>query len=219
VWIPAGAIVGFLASFLLGDMITLPVDLYYLLYFSVVLGFLAWYVRRTGLDLSLWLSRRLPLAITLGLLGGVVLMRAVLARPETPQLEGAALAWAIAFRGVAYGAVDGLLLFAFPWVVVWRALAAERGGWARRIRASGVAFVAMLIVTTAYHLGYRDFRSAKILMPNVGSAIAAVPTLVAANPLSSTLSHVVMHVTSVVHSPGSDLFLPPHREPPAGPRS
>lgn len=215
-WIPAGALIGWLASFVFGDLVMLPVDLYYAIYFTIVIGFFAYYVSRTRLDLRRWLTRRLGWGVALGILGGLALMRGVLARPETPPLSGDMLAWAIAYRGLLYGSVDGLLLFAFPWIVVWRALGAEGGAWSLRLRAGGVAFAAMLLITTTYHLGYRDFRSSKIVMPNVGSTIGAVPTLVTANPAASVIGHAIMHVTSVVHSPGSDLFLPPHRRTDGG---
>lgn len=186
-WIPAGALVGWLASFVFGDVLTLPVDLYYAIYFTIVIG--------------------------------LALMQGVLARPETAHLSGGMLVWAVAYRGLLYGSVDGLLLFAFPWIVAWSAFGAEGGAWSLRLGASGVAFAAMLLITTTYHLGYGDFRSSKIVMPNVGSTIGAVPTLVAANPVASVIGHAIMHVTSVVHSPGSDLFLPPHREPEGGLKS
>lgn len=215
-WIPAGAMVGWLASFTFGDLLTLPVDLYYAIYFAIVIGFFGYYVRRTGLDLRGWVSRRLGWAVGVGVLGGLALMQGVLARPETAHLSGGMLAWAIVYRGLLYGSVDGLLLFAFPWIVVWRAFGAEGGARSLRLRASGVAFAAMLLITTTYHLGYRDFRSSKIVMPNVGSTIGAVPTLVTANPVASVIGHAIMHVTSVVHSPGSDLYLPPHRGPDGG---
>lgn len=210
-WIPVGAAVGFSAAFLFGDLLTLPVDLYYLIYFTVVLGFLGVYVRRTRLDLRRLVSRRLAWGVVLGLLGGLVVMRGVLARPETPGLSGFDLWWALLWRGLAYGAVDGLLLFAFPWMVAWRALGAEERGLARKFAASAVALAAILLVTTTYHLGYRDFRSSKILQPNIGSTIASVPTLVTANPIASPISHVFLHVTAVLHSPDTELFLPPHR--------
>lgn len=211
-WIPAGAVVGWLASFVFGDLLTLPVDVYYLVYFAIVLGFLAVYVKTTGLELRAWISRRLWWGVALGVLGGLVLMRGVLARPETPHLTGAMLVWAVVYRGIAYGLVDGILLLAFPWVVVWRALHAETGGWPARIRAGALGLVAILVVTTAYHLGYRDFRSSRIVLPNIGSTIGAVPTLFTANPVASPISHAIMHVTAVLHSPGSEIYLPPHRE-------
>lgn len=211
-WLPLGAVLGFTVSFVFGDLLPLPVDLYYLIYIAAVLGFLRVYVVGTGLDLSVWLPRRLGWAAVLGALGAFVLAQGVLARPPTAGFSGAAFAWAIAWRGVAYGAVDGLLLLAFPWVVVWRALGAERAGWPRKATATALAWGAILLVTTTYHLGYADFRSEKIAQPAIGSSIGAVPTLVAANPVASPIAHVVLHVTAVVHAPASELYLPPHRE-------
>jgi len=224
-WIPAGAAVGFLSSFVLGDLLPLPVDLYYLLYFTVTVGFLWLYARLTDLDVSEWTSRRLASGVLLGLVGGGVLAMGVLARPATGGGPHAALWCDVLWRGVIYGTVDGLLLLAFPWVVVWRALGAERGGIWQKVGAGALAWGAVLVLTTAYHLGYEDFRSRKILQPNIGSTLGAVPTLLSANPVASPISHAVMHVAAVIHTPGTDLYLPPHRSPahppsgdaPAGP--
>jgi len=211
-WIPAAAVVGFLTPFVFGDLLTLPVDLYYLFYFGIVLGFFWFYARRTQLDVRVRFSRRIGWGVTLGIVGGLLLMQGVLARPDTAHLRGGMLGWALIWRGVAYGAVDGLLLMAFPWLVAWRALGAEDEGWGTRIGASTVALVSIFLITTTYHLGYSDFRSRMIVQPNIGSAIGSVPTLVTANPIASPISHVFLHVTAVIHSPETELFLPPHRE-------
>jgi hypothetical protein len=121
------------------------------------------------------MSRRLLRSVVLGLLGGIVLAQGVLARPDTARLSGAFFWWALFWRGAIYG-LDGVLLFSVPWVVASRALDAEGAGIARKLTASCVAYIGILGVTTAYHLGYRDFRSSKIVQPNIGSTIAAVPT-------------------------------------------
>ena len=210
-WIPAGAGVGFGASWLFADLLGLPTDLYYLLYFSAVLGFVAFYAKRTGLDLRTWTSRRWGRALALGLVGAVVLVQGVLSHPGTARTGGLALWWDVLWRGIAYGSVDGLLLFAFPWIVAWRALGAEQGAWMRKTAAAGLACAAVLFVTTAYHLGYADFRSEKILQPNIGAAIGAVPTVLSAHPVASPVSHVALHVAAVLHVPDTDLYLPPHR--------
>jgi hypothetical protein len=209
-WIPAGAGVSFLASFLFGDLLPLPADLYYLIYFGIIGGFLAIYTRTTGLKLRPLLSRRLVPGLALGVLIGLLMMENVLSRPGTEQLAGGMLPWALAWRGVGYGAVDGIILHAFPWVVAWRAFEAENGRVGRRIRAGLLACASILLVTTVYHLGYADFRSRKIVQPNIGSTIMSVPTLVTANPVASTVSHVFLHVTAVIHAPRTELFLPPH---------
>ena len=210
-WIPAGAGVGFGSSWLFADVLGLPVDLYYLLYFSAVLGFIALYVKETGLDLAAWTARRWGWGLALGLTGGLVLVQGVLSGPGTPRADGLVLWWDVLWRGIVYGSVDGLLLLAFPWTVTWRALRAEEGTRTRKAAAAGLGYAAVLLVTTAYHLGYADFRSGKVLQPNIGAAIGAVPTVLSANPVASPISHVALHVAAVLHVPDTDLYLPPHR--------
>jgi hypothetical protein len=216
-WIPLGAGVGFLASFIFGDLLTLPLDLYYLIYFVIIGGFFATYVQSSGVDVRRLASHRIGWAVLLGIVVGVVMVINVVGRPETERFSGGMLAWAIFWRGLVYGAVDGLLLFTFPWIVARRAFGTGTASAGRKILASVTAFVSILVITTTYHLGYADFRSSKIVQPNIGSAIAAVPTLISANPVASPITHVFLHVAAVVHSPYTDLFLPPHRDPKSAP--
>jgi hypothetical protein len=143
---------------------------------------------------------------------GTLMVQNVLSRPETARFSGTFLAWAVFWRGIVYGAVDGLLLFAFPWLVAWRALGGEGRPMAGKVAAGVVAWLGILLITTTYHLGYGDFRSRKLLQPNIGSTIGSIPTLVTANPVASPITHVFVHVAAVLHSPHTDLFLPPHRE-------
>jgi len=212
IWIPIAAVVSFLTSFFFGDVLTLPVDIYYLIYFTVMFGYFYLYIRVTDLHLKNWITPRIGWAVLAGILVGILMMKNVLSRPETAQFQGFQLWWAIFWRGLMYGLVDGLLLFAFPWIVTWRAFRASERHIAGKIRVALLAWIFTLLITTTYHLGYGDFRSQKIIQPNIGSTITIVPTLVTLNPVASTLSHVFLHVTAVVHSPKTDLFLPPHRE-------
>jgi len=212
-WIPAGAAMGFLASFIFGDLIMLPVDLYYLIYLVIVMTFLIFYWRTTNLELKKYLARHLSIGAALGLGFGALMLFNVLSRPSTPRFTGALLYWEIFWRGIVYGVVDGLLLYSFPWIVTWRAFKADLHGVRRKILVSVIAWIFIVLMTTIYHLGYSDFRSPKIIQPNIGSTIMSVPTLVSTNPVASPVSHVIMHITAVVHSPQTDLFLPPHRTP------
>jgi hypothetical protein len=211
-WLPITAAAGFGVSFVFADLLTLPLDLYYLIYIAFVAALAILYLRITRMDLWAWVSRRLAWGIVAGVLGGLVLMQVVLARPATPAFSGAMLWWAILWRGVAYGTADGVLLLALPWIIVWRALGARDGGWQRKLAAAMVAWVAIIVTTTSYHLGYSDFRSEKIVQPNIGSTIAALPTLLIGNPVASPISHVFLHVAAIVHVPQTELFLPPHRD-------
>ena len=211
-WIVIGAIVGFGASFIFGDLMTLPLDLYYLIYFGIIITFFSIYIKKTQLNLKEWFSRRLVWGILLGLVFGALMIQIVLSRPTTEKFTGSYLAWLIFWRGLVYGAIDGLLLSVFPWVVTWRAFDVRARPEERKIRFSLLALVFVLAMTTAYHLGYSDFRSKKIIEPNIGNVIISIPTLASANPISSPIAHATMHITAILHSPKTELFLPPHRK-------
>ena len=211
-WIASGAIVGFGASFIFGDLITLPLDLYYLIYFGIIISFFTVYIKKTKLNLREWFSRRLLWGSLLGLVFGALMVQNVLSRPETEKFTGFYLAWLIFWRGLIYGAIDGLLLSVFPWIVTWRAFDVSPRPQGRKVRFNLLALVFILTTTTAYHLGYSDFRSKKIIQPNVGNTIISIPTLVSANPIGSPVAHAMMHIAAIIHSPKTELFLPPHRE-------
>ena len=213
-WLGAGFVVGFVVPFLFADVLRLPRDLYYGIYIAAVLGFFVLWARATGQRLDVMVRRRWRLAVVLGLIFAVILGFFVLrAEPATPGPEGLALAWAVLWRGVAYGAADGLLLSAFPILAVF---AAAEGSRLRR-RKSGTfavgaaALLASLAMTTVYHLGYSDFRSPLLARPVTADLVWSVPTLVTLNPIGTPITHAAMHVTAVLHSYETDVFLPPHR--------
>jgi hypothetical protein len=212
IWIVLGALVGFGASFIFGDLITLPLDLYYLIYFGIIITFFTIYIKKTQLNLKAWFSRRMTWGLLLGLIFGALMVQNVLSRPETERFTGPYLAWLIFWRGLVYGAIDGLLLSVFPWIVTWRAFHVEKQPLGRKVVFILLAWLFILVLTTAYHLGYSDFRSKKIIQPNIGNTIMSVPTLFSANPIGSPITHAIMHIAAVIHSPKAELFLPPHRK-------
>ena len=203
---------GFGASFIFGDLLTLPLDLYYLIYFGIVIAFLGIYVKKTRLNLKEWFSRRLLWGVLLGLIFGALMVKNVLSRPETEKFAGIYLVWLIFWRGIVYGVIDGLLLSVFPLIVTWRAFKVERGILGQKIAFGFLAWLFILVITTAYHAGYADFRSKKIIQPNIGNTIISIPTLLSANPIGSPITHAIMHIAAIIHCPKTELFLPPHRE-------
>ena len=211
-WIASGALVGFGSALIFGDLLNLPVDLYYLVYFGGIIIFFTAYIRKTKLNIKEWVSKRLVWSVLLGLIFGALLVQKVLSEPETGKFTGAYLAWLIFWRGMVYGVIDGLLLSSFPWIVTWRAFDVSKKSLGKKIAFGFLAWLFILVVTTAYHFGYADFRSRKIIQPNIGNTLISVPTLVTANPIGSPITHAIMHIAAVIHSPKSDLFLPPHRE-------
>ena len=134
------------------------------------------------------------------------MMQNVFSRPVTEKFTGAYLVWSLFWRGLIYGVIDGLLLTVFPWVVTWRAYDVEKKPLGKKVAFGLMAWLFILLITTTYHSGYADFRSMKIIQPNIGNTIMSVPTLVSANPLGSPLCHAMLHIAAVIHSPKSEPF-------------
>ena len=65
-------------------------------------------------------------------------------------------------------------------------------------------------MTATYHLGYSDFRSEKVRQPVARDVVWSAPTLFTLNPIGAPIAHAGLHVSAVLHSYETDLFLPPH---------
>jgi hypothetical protein len=205
----------FLVPFLAADQLGLQRDAYYAIYVAAVAGlFVAW-ARDTGQSLREMVARRWRLAVGLGAaFAALSALIAVGASDASPHPGGVEFVAALVWRGVVYGAADGLLLSAFPILLVFAAL--RDSGLRRRaggvVAVGGVAIVASLAMTAVYHLGYGDFRSGEqpVRKPMTGDLVWSVPTLATLNPIGAPMAHVGLHVGAVVHDYDTELFLPPH---------
>ena len=213
-WIVGGLLGGFLVPFVLADQLKTPNDLYYGIYGALVIGFLTLWAHATDLPWRAAIRRRRRLTIVLAVGCAGVLAFIVLGQDATNRPGGAALIGAVLWRGVFYGAIDGLLLSSFPILATFAAFKdskLDRRGRRGKLAIGAVALVVSLLMTAVYHVGYSDFRSGKVRSPLVGDVVWSVPTLVTLNPIGSPFAHAVMHTTAVLHSYHTDLFLPPHR--------
>jgi hypothetical protein len=212
-WLAGGMAGSFLVPFIVADQLGLQRDLYYAVYVAAVVGlFIAW-ARDTREPLREMLARRWRLAVGLGVVfAAISAFIATRAEDGTTHPGGIEFVAALGWRGIVYGAADGLLLSAFPILLVFAALRDSR----LRRRAGGllvvgaVAMVASLAMTAVYHAGYGDFRSDKLRKPVTGDLVWSVPTLATLNPIGAPMAHVGLHVGAVVHNYDTDLFLPPH---------
>lgn len=212
-WLAGGMAGAFLVPFVVADQLGLQRDIYYAVYVVAVVGlFVAW-ARDTGQALGEMVTRRWRLALGLGVVfAAVSALIATQAEGGASHPGGIEFVAALVWRGVVYGAADGLLLSAFPILLVFAAMRDSR----LRRRAGGLvavgaaAMVASLAMTAVYHAGYSDFRSDKLQKPLTGDLVWSVPTLATLNPIGAPLAHVGLHVGAVVHNYDTDLFLPPH---------
>jgi hypothetical protein len=212
-WLAVGVVVSFLVPFVLADQLEIQRDVYYGLYGLAAVGLFLGWARSTGRSLSELVARHWRLALLLGLIFAAVSVFIVLrSEDSTPHPDGAEFIGAIFWRGLVYGAVDGLLLSAFPILVVFAALANSRPRQTRMgtVGVGAIALVASLLITATYHLGYSDFRSDKLRKPLTGDLVWSVPTLATLNPIGAPIAHAGLHVAAVTHSYETDTFLPPH---------
>jgi hypothetical protein len=214
IWLAGGMTLAFLVPFVVADQLGIQRDLYYAVYVAAVVGlFVAWARDTRQPSLRNMMARRWGLAVGLGVVFAAIgAFLVTQAEDGTPHPGGVELVAAVLWRGVVYGAADGLLLSAFPILLTFAAL----DDTALRRRAGGlvavgaVAMAASLAMTAVYHVGYSDFRSDKLRRPVTGDLVWSVPTLATLNPIGAPIAHVGMHVGAVVHSYDTDLFLPPH---------
>jgi hypothetical protein len=212
-WLVGGMGVSFLIPFLVADRLELQRDVYYGVYIpGALVLFLAW-ARDTGQSIRAMCARRWQWAVALGLLfAGLSAAIVFGSEDSTSHPGGPEFVAAVLWRGVLYGAADGLLLSAFPILVVFAAFAGSRLRTTRRgtVAVGAVALLASLAMTATYHLGYSDFRSSKLRKPLMGDLVWSVPTLATLNPVGAPIAHAGLHVAAVTHSYDTDLFLPPH---------
>jgi hypothetical protein len=215
-WLAFGVVVAFGIPFVFADLLDVSRDLYYGVYMASVAAFVATWARRSELDVRALVRRRWRWAVVLGALCAAVLsFMVVRTETATRHPHGLELAAALVWRGLLYGATDGVLLSAFPILAVFCAFKGRP--LLRRLRGKlavgALALAASLAFTAVYHLGYPEFRGDMLRKPVAGDLVWSVPTLVTLNPVGSPIAHAGMHVSAVLHSYDTETFLPPHGDP------
>ncbi len=212
-WIGGGAVVAFAIPFVWSSTLHVQRDVFYALYAGTLAVFLSAYVHSTGVPVRQVLQRNWRWGVALGIAGAAAMaVVAYRASQGSAHPGGLRFALAILWRGVFYGALDGILLSVFPILAVFRSfddralLDRLRG----KVAVGALALAVSLAFTAVYHLGYPDFRSSKLAKPIAGDLVWSAPTLVSLSPVGAPLAHIGLHVTAVVHDYETDLFLPPH---------
>lgn len=211
-WFLAAGLLGFGVSAFFAEYLKLSRRVFlipYIILTSVFLvGFFSGYqTNLQGLFSTNWLW-----GLVAGSAVGAFLVKNVLSQPASHTPLGWKLLLDIAWVGVAYGIIDAFFLNVMPVLVVENAATAL---WAFTLQGKfltgGVALIASLLITLAYHLGYSEFRNRRVLFVLMGNALITLAFLVSGNPLGALLSHTVMHVAATIRGPETTIQLPPHR--------
>jgi hypothetical protein len=211
-WIGAAALLGAGVSFVFSGLLEIPRNWYLLAYFGTTIPFLYAYFRWTRIDILAALKHHWVLGlIGAGAIGAFTVFR-MLQEDASPRPEGLKLVGDILWLGVLYGAVDGLLLSVLPVSAAWLAMKSlgMTESWKGKVAAGVVALLASMVVATAYHIGYVEYRDADMANPVIGNSIFSLGFLLTANPITAVFAHIAMHIASVVHGIDTTVTLPPH---------
>src|SRR5690349_4702540 len=209
-WFAAGSAVGFAIPYAGVSLLDLQHDVYYGAYFAIMLALLAGYARSEHVDVRTLFTRSWAWSLAVGVpIAAFVVWNVFRTDSATSRPHGAYFVFELAWRGVGYGAIDALLLTAFPCVVAYRMLHGHIHRIAGRLRFIALAVPLIMVITAAYHLGYPQYREDGVARPETGNTVLSIPMLATMNPVGSMAAHASMHVTAVVHSYETNVFLPP----------
>src|SRR5688572_27544302 len=116
-WFAVGAAAAFLVPFVFSGVLDLHHDVYLAVYFAFVIGFMTAYVRGNEIDLGAVVRRNWIWGVVAGVVVGVPVVRNVFTDAETARPDGLYFAFELVWRGLAYGAIDAVLLTVFPCLV------------------------------------------------------------------------------------------------------
>lgn len=211
-WVGAAAVVTFGITAILSGALELTRGWFVLIYAAVVAPFLAAYVAWSGVDLKNLLLHRWRWGMAGAVVISAFLVMSVLRQDSSARPDGARLIWDLAWLGVVYGLIDALVLSVLPVLATWRAFSAR--GWTGtlpgKVGVGALAVAASLIVAGVYHLGFAEYRGSEIVNPVFGNGVMSIGYVLANNPITAIASHIVMHVTAVLHGAETTVQLPPH---------
>jgi len=211
-WIAAACVIGFAISAIFSGWLHLRRDLFLIPYIGFTLLFLSAYLRWSGLSLPELILHNWVWGVVGAVILAIITIRNVLSQPASPRAKGFSLVVDLLWSGFLYGLIDALLLSVLPVVAAWQAFSLL--GWTSsgpgRLLVALLAILASMLVTSAYHAGYPEFRGKRLVNANVGNTVMTLGVLVTNNPLAAMLCHPAMHIAAVLHGPARVVQLPPH---------
>jgi hypothetical protein len=214
VWIIAASALGFAVAFIFSGLLRMPRNTFLIVFIGSTLLFFYAYIVWSGLSIGEQLRHNWVWGVIGAVILAVLTIRHVLSQPASPRSKGFRLAFDLLWSGFLYGMTDAVLLSVLPVLATWQAftLLGWTATWPGQILVAVVAILANALVTSAYHLGYPEFRGQKIVTANVGNTAMTLGYLLTNNPLAAVLCHAAMHMAAVLHGPDLVVQLPPHNK-------
>jgi hypothetical protein len=212
IWIFSASILGFAVSSIFAGVLKLARNLYLLVYIPVVAALFALFILINKISLNQILTHNWYWGVIGAILAGTFVIKNVYSQPSSKRSTGLALFTDITWPGLVYGLMDALLLSVLPVLAVNIALTNPvwTQNWLGKICSGFIGLLASFFVTTAYHLGYPEFRGKKVLWPNIGNGVLSLAFILTMNPLAAILPHMAMHVAAMIHGKDTTGQVPPH---------
>lgn len=211
-WLIAAGLLGYAISMIFAGLLHLPRDLFLIPYIGIAGLFFYAYMRWSGFSISELIRHNWIWGLVAAVAIAAFTVKNVLSQPVSPRSGGLALVFDLLWSGVAYGTMDALLLTVLPVLAIWQAcsLLNWTANWPGKIFVGVIALLASIVVTSAYHLGYPEYRGTGLMGPVIGNGTFTLGYLLTNNPLAAIVSHISMHIAAVLHGPASVVQLPPH---------
>lgn len=211
-WVIAASGIGFTISAVFSGWLKLSRRRFLIPYISIISIFLFSFIILNRVDVASILADNWIWGILAGGLLSIYLVKRVKAQSATRQVDGAELAFDMAWAGFVYGMVDALFLNIMPVIAVWMGTAqfAWTASLMGKVVVGFIALVASLLVTLTYHLGYPEFRNRSVGMVLIGNSLITLGFLLSGSPFGSLISHTAMHLAAVLQGPETTIQLPPH---------
>ncbi|MBK9715041.1 MAG: hypothetical protein IPO81_27710 [Kouleothrix sp.] len=212
-WMAAAALLGFAIAEICAGLLHLPRSIYLIPYVALVSLFLYAFLRWSGLSLTELFSHNWGWGVMGAVLVGAFLVSNIFSQPASARATGLPLAFDLLWSGVVYGLIDALLLSVLPVLATWQAFSilGWTNHWPGKIAVGAIAFIASLLVTVCYHLGYPEYRAqGGVFGPSVGNGVMTLGYLLTNNPITAIFSHIVMHIAGVLRGSATVIQLPPH---------
>jgi MFS family permease len=212
IWILTASLLGFTVSAVFAGWLRLKRNVYLLFYIPLVAALFIAFVITNDLNIKEIIFHNWIWGILGAVLAGAFVVKNVLSQPSSERQKGIALLSDILWPGFTYGLIDALLLSVLPIIAISIAITdkAWLDNWTGKAGFIGLGLLGSFLVTTAYHLGYPEFRGKKVIWPNIGNGVLTLAYLLTMNPLAAILPHITMHIVAMLHGPKTTGQVPPH---------
>lgn len=199
IWLLYVCLFVFVVPYLLDNVIEAPIDLYCLIFLAGSIAFIAIYRHFTFFEIRASLNSGWALgsimAVFIGL--GFISFAADDSRKIADSLEKVDML-IIIWRGVVFGGAAGIMISAFPFVIVWRSFAGSNPGKFRKFSTALAAGVSIAVASFCNHLGKTGLDREIMNNQIEKNIVAGLPTLLSGNPLAAPVAGAFLSVSELM---------------------